>query len=107
MKKDRIIFLEKCKEYFEANGIELSSENGKLLPLDETSYTPTWSIDILVLTKTGITSGYFRNEDNDFTITGIAPFDLYLKDVELLSNKYILCDKIKEIRKFKKGLKLK
>jgi len=57
MKKDRIIFLERCKEYFNTNGVELTVENGKLLPLDKTSHTKTWSIDVFILTDSGITSG--------------------------------------------------
>ena len=106
MKKDRIIFLHKCKEYFESNGIELTPENGKLLPLDKSSHTKIWSVDVFVLTEVGVTTGYFRNEDNQFTITGIAPFDLYLKDVTLLVNKFIPENKIKDIKLLKKGLKL-
>lgn len=105
MKKDKLLFLEKCKEYFKENGIELSKKNGQNLPLDESSHTKTWSIDVFVLSNYGICSAYFRNEDNEFTVSGLSVIDLYLKDANLLSDKFIMQKDIKYIKLLKKGLK--
>ena len=105
MKKDKLLFLERCKDYFKSNGLELSKQNGQNLSLDKKSHTKTWSIDVYVLSNYGICSAYFRNEDNEFTVSGLSIIDLYLKDVHLLSDKFIMQKDIENIKLLKNGLK--
>lgn len=106
IKQNRELFLEKCKTYFEENGKLLSSTNGKALPLDKECHTPTWSIDVYVLSAYGICKGYFRNEDQKFTINNLGIMDLYLEDVKLLSSKFVTAEDIPNINKLKGKLKL-
>lgn len=88
---------QKVINYFNTNGIDLTIENGKLLPIDKTTskshiYADKWSIDVIVLTDQGPNIAYFRRDENQFTINGIYPFDVPITHniVNLLSNKYLL-----------------
>lgn len=88
---------QKVIDYFNTNGKELTKENGLLLPIDQKikerrgSNHPNWSINVIVLTKAGPQAAYFRHENQEFTINGLLPMDIFLKhcDEYMLSNKYL------------------
>ena len=92
LEENRKEFIKIAKNYFDENGTELTSENGEKIPKDpelQGSSKSDWSIDVFVLTETGIRMAYYRGKDPNFTVTGVAFFDLYLKDVKMASNKFL------------------
>ncbi len=92
LEKDRKEFIKIAKKYFNENGIELTPENGEKIPKDpelQSGSRSDWSIDVFVLTETGIRKAYYRGKDPNFTVTGVSFFDLYLKDVKMASNKFL------------------
>ena len=92
LEKDRKEFIKIAKKYFYENGIELTSENGEKIPKDpelQSGSRSDWSIDVFVLTETGVRRAYYRGKDPNFTVTGLSFFDLYLKDVKMASNKFL------------------
>lgn len=92
LEEDRTEFIKIAKKYFDENGIELTSENGEKIPKDpelQSSSKSDWSIDVFVLTETGIRKAYYRGKDPNFTVTGVSLMDLYLKDVKMASNKFL------------------
>lgn len=109
LETNRKEFIRIAKEYFNEYGTELTLENGENLPKDETlkesDYKKTWSIDVFVLTKYGITTAYYRGNDKAFTVDMGGLFDVYLKDVELESYKFL--QSINELKSKTKHLKIK
>lgn len=82
--------------YFDTNGRELSQKEGELLPLDQKMLNrdpqDRWSIDVIVMTKDGVCSAYYRHENKTFTVKAFLPFDLFMNDplVGLLSQKFLI-----------------
>ena len=79
-------------EYFNTNGIDLTPDNGKNLPLDiEAAPNEKWSINVIVLTYDGPRWAHYRHELREFVVSGILASDLDLrqKDVNLLCNKFL------------------
>lgn len=92
LEENRKEFIKIAKNYFDETGIELTSENGEKIPKDpelQNSSKSDWSIDVFVLTETGIRRAYYRGKDPNFTVTGVSLRDLYLKDVKMASNKFL------------------
>ena len=92
LEEDRAEFIKIAKEYFDENGIELTSENGEKILKDpelQSGSKSDWSIDVFVLTEAGIRKAYYRGKDPNFTVTGVSLRDLYLKDVKMASNKFL------------------
>ena len=95
-------------KFFEEKGTLLSCKNGEKIPLDlkghEICIEQKWSENIIVLGKNGLLTGYYRNSDKQFTISGLSIMDLYLKDCEknLLSKNFIFKQQLEELSKFLK-----
>ena len=92
--KNREEFLRISKEYFDEHGIELTTENGEQLAKDlevhELGLEEGWSVNVFILTEFGISEAYYRGRDKQFTrVGGPLALDLYLKDVNLVSNKFL------------------
>lgn len=102
---------DKYIEFFNKKGKSLTSSNGKKLPIDQKILkerkTTLWSENIICLSVNGLVLGYFRHEDNQFTLSGFAINDLYLKDCKnaLLTKKFITSEQIKQLQEFIKQLK--
>lgn len=90
-KTKRREFIKVCRNFFEENGKELNNINGALLPKDSDleGYKKEWSKNVVVLTKYGIAEAYYRPRQKQFTVTGQSIIDLFVKDCEMESNKFI------------------
>ena len=93
LQRNREEFLRIAKPYFDEHGLELTPENGEKIPKEtqvhETGLKEGWSIDVFILTAQGITTAYYRGTDPNFTAVGFGVFDRYIKDISMVSNKFL------------------
>ena len=101
MKKPVQATINKMVEFFNINGVKLSTENGRLIPLDQKMVErgDKWSMNVNIMTTSGVCTAYYRHEDEQFTIVGFAMHDIFLKDVPMLSNNYISNEQVKDLNR--------
>lgn len=95
------LFIKVAKEFFNEKGLELNKENGVKLKLDlkanNAAIKGKWSIDVYVLTDTGVHTAYYRGSDEQFTVNGVFVCDLYTKDCKMESNNFIKEEQLEEL----------
>ena len=86
------------------------TKNGTKLKLDtkihETGIKDKWSINVYVLTDTGVHKAYYRGLNNQFTVNGVGIIDLYIKDCKMESNNFIKEEQLEDLVKILKENKI-